>query len=113
MIRRDGRSQYAHRFVYEAERGPIPSGLTLDHKCRVRQCVNPAHLEPVTLAENILRGNGWSGRHARVTQCPHGHPYDDTNTYRGRGFRECRACNRKKASVRAFPRRVTSTRAPA
>lgn len=46
----------AHRVYYERERGPIPIGLQLDHLCRVRDCVNPDHLEPVTLAENARRG---------------------------------------------------------
>jgi hypothetical protein len=48
--------QYAHRFAYELQIGPIPEGLTLDHLCRVRHCVNGAHLEPVTGQENTLRG---------------------------------------------------------
>jgi HNH endonuclease len=47
---------YAHRYVYERERGPIPNGLQLDHLCRVRACVNPSHLQPVSRAENIRRG---------------------------------------------------------
>src|SRR6266496_2265386 len=46
----------AHRFAYELLIGPIPDGLQIDHLCRVRHCVNPAHLEPVTQRENILRG---------------------------------------------------------
>jgi len=46
----------AHRLAYELSVGEIPSGLTLDHLCRVRNCVNPDHLEPVTCAENIRRG---------------------------------------------------------
>lgn len=49
-------SKRAHRFAYEALVGPIPEGLTLDHLCRVRRCVNPAHLEPVTIGDNIRRG---------------------------------------------------------
>jgi HNH endonuclease len=47
--------QLAHRAMYEQEVGPIPEGLTLDHLCNVHACVNPAHLEPVTLQENIRR----------------------------------------------------------
>lgn len=45
----------AHRFAYELLVGPIPEGLTLDHLCRVTACVNPLHLEPVTLSENVKR----------------------------------------------------------
>jgi hypothetical protein len=45
----------AHRWVYEELVGPIPNGLTIDHLCRVKACVNPDHLEPVTNAENIRR----------------------------------------------------------
>ena len=47
--------QYAHRVSWQTFIGPIPEGLTIDHLCRVRLCVNPAHLEPVTLAENVRR----------------------------------------------------------
>ena len=45
----------AHRFAYESFFGPIPEGLELDHLCRVRQCVNPAHLDPITHVENLNR----------------------------------------------------------
>jgi hypothetical protein len=45
-----------HRDVYEQLVGPIPEGLVLDHLCRNRSCCNPAHLEPVTTAENVRRG---------------------------------------------------------
>ncbi len=54
----------AHRVMYELLVGPIPEGLTLDHLCRVRHCVNPEHLEPVTLAENVRRG--WRSRGGRL-----------------------------------------------
>ena len=46
----------AHRFYYEQQHGPIPAGLTLDHLCCQRACVNPDHLEPVTQKENVQRG---------------------------------------------------------
>lgn len=45
-----------HRVVYEQLVGPIPEGLVIDHLCRNRSCCNPAHLEPVTTAENVRRG---------------------------------------------------------
>lgn len=89
-----------HRVVYELVVGPIPDGLTLDHLCRNRACVNPAHLEPVTMRVNNLRGFGVSGVNARKTECPHGHPYDVANTRIYRGFRYCRACDRLKRERR-------------
>lgn len=52
-----GKRPVAHRHVYETLVGPIPEGLLLDHLCRVRCCVNPSHLEPVTPKENTLRGD--------------------------------------------------------
>lgn len=51
-----GKKRRVHRLLYEGVVGPIPDGLVLDHKCRVRGCVNPDHLEPVTSAENTRRG---------------------------------------------------------
>ena len=85
----------AHRFAYEQIVGPIPDGLQLDHLCRVRSCVNPAHLEPVTCQVNLLRGTGASARNAIKTHCPQGHAYGDFNTYiRPEGWRRCRECHR-------------------
>lgn len=85
----------AHRLAYEAMVGPIPDGLTLDHLCRVTRCVNPRHLEPVTLAENIRRAA------AATTHCPQGHAYGQDNTYRDpSGSRRCRACHREEQRER-------------
>lgn len=52
----EGRQYYAHRVSYVLNVGDIPDGLHLDHLCRNKRCVNPAHLEPVTFQENIRRG---------------------------------------------------------
>lgn len=56
---------HAHRWSYEQHVGPIPEGLELDHLCRVRNCVNPEHLEPVTSSENFRRSSRWPDREAR------------------------------------------------
>ncbi len=58
VIRGKHYNRIAHRAIYTALIGPIPEGLQLDHLCRVRCCVNPQHLEPVTLQENLRRGEG-------------------------------------------------------
>lgn len=87
------RTVRAHRLAYETAVGPIPDGLVLDHLCRVRNCVNPDHLEPVTSGENVLRGDTITARCAATTHCPQGHPYDEKNTYHNpAGFRACRTC---------------------
>ncbi|MFB7736235.1 HNH endonuclease [Streptomyces sp. NPDC056112] len=111
----------AHRFAYELLVGPIPEGLALDHLCRVRRCVAPAHLEPVTPRENVLRGLLFSprkgarkgtgkgtrrGPQSAATHCPLGHELTPENTYVGPvtsdrpyGRRRCRTC--KNAGKRA------------
>lgn len=85
-----GRS--AHRTLYTWLRGPIPDGLQLDHLCRVRHCVNPDHLEPVTCLTNVRRG-----AQATKTHCANGHLLSGDNLYTRPshpGRRECRACRR-------------------
>lgn len=89
------RKALAHRIAYELLVGPIPEDLVLDHLCRVRLCVNPRHLQPVTLQENILRGEGPAAKQARQTHCLRGHPFNKANTYHAKsGRRNCRACRR-------------------
>ena len=101
--RRRGRTtmrHYAHRLAYEHFVGPIPEGLELDHLCRTRSCCNPAHLEPVTHAENMRRG-----ALAQRTHCPSGHEYTPENTSvinypRGMQQRRCKRCARDRERVR-------------
>ena len=101
--RGEPRLTYAHRFSYEAKFGPIPNGLEIDHLCRVRNCVNPEHLEAVTSHENIRRGE--SGKYNREkTHCPKGHPYSGDNLYRRpNGDRHCRIC--KRSALREYKER--------
>jgi len=103
-IRRDGYGQWgtrymklaplvAHRVSYCLLIGPIREGMTIDHLCRNRKCVNPEHLEMVTQRENILRGVGLSAMNARKTHCPKGHPLSGDNLASHRlPVRVCRTC---------------------
>lgn len=93
IVRVGDKTQRAHRVSYLWEHGAIPDRMDLDHLCRVRHCVRPSHLEPVTRGTNVLRGEGVSAQAARATVCPKGHPYDAENTRHDvRGDRFCRRC---------------------
>lgn len=87
---------YAHRWIYEQTVGPIPEGYEIDHLCRVRHCVNPAHLEPVTHAENTARTTGFKKGYYNVgTHCPNGHERTPENTRLNTyGYRICAPCHR-------------------
>ncbi|WP_327169504.1 HNH endonuclease signature motif containing protein [Streptomyces subrutilus] len=96
----NGRPTRAHRTAYESLVGPIPEGLVLDHLCRVRHCVNPAHLEPVTVRENHRRGDNVPptrrGKARPKALCAQGHPLSGDNLgVSKRGERRCRACQRR------------------
>lgn len=107
------RTEMAHRYSHKIFKGEIPKGFTIDHLCRNRGCVNPDHLEPVTQRENLLRGNGWSGRNARKALCPRGHVLAGDNLCGWRlkkGFRECLICN-KEMQKRHYERRKRRNKA--
>lgn len=109
-VARDGGQQGAHRAAYELFVGPIPPGMTIDHECHNRsgcpltdstcphrRCVNPEHLVARSQGDNV---NASSNSNAAKTHCPHGHPYDETNTqYTPKGDRRCRECNRLRAKA--------------
>ena len=94
-----GKNKLAHRVSYELVCGPIPEELELDHLCRVRSCINPRHLEPVTRKVNAQRGISGrmlAARHRAITHCPAGHAYAGYNVRINlAGARECRACHRE------------------
>lgn len=88
-----GRTLQVHVVAYQLLVGPVPKGLELDHLCRVRNCVKPSHLEPVTHAENLRRRHHSTRK--SLNECPRGHPFTMDNTYvRPDGTRRCRACKR-------------------
>lgn len=92
-FRANGKSLLAHRWAYEHFVGPIADGLELDHLCRVRCCVNPRHLEPVSKRENQRRGIGWVAKQMAATHCPKGHEYTPENTRVWHGnSRSCWTC---------------------
>ena len=90
----------AHRVVYEEQVGVIPEGLHIDHLCRNRWCVNPEHLEPVTLVENVRRGESFTAINSRKTHCKNGHELTEDNIYQrpNRVDRGCRTCRREAVS---------------
>jgi hypothetical protein len=92
---RAGLAVLVHRWAYQQCVGPIPAGLQLDHLCRVRRCVRPSHLEPVTCRENQLRGDTFTAAKTAQTHCRRGHELTEANIYRRPDrphTRECRRC---------------------
>lgn len=103
-MRVDGHMVRAHRVAYQLLAGPIPDGLVIDHVrergCLNRNCVNPAHLEPVTNAVNVQRGTSPSSVARERTDCSEGHPLVGTP-----GKRYCPECRRTNSRRRLRARR--------
>ncbi|MDP4015355.1 MAG: HNH endonuclease signature motif containing protein [Candidatus Nanopelagicales bacterium] len=91
-----GKSMLAHRGAWEFVNGPIPDGLTVNHKCFQKRCLNTEHMELLTAGENTA--------HARraIRCCPAGHDYTPENTrVNAAGHRSCRECaNAQRAAAR-------------
>lgn len=90
----------SHRVVWEATHGPIPDGLTIEHKCAVRACQNVDHMELMTLSQNSTiaqERNPIVIANRAKTHCPQNHEYTEENTYRPpSGGRVCRDCQRER-----------------
>lgn len=84
----------AHRLSYEWCGNPIMNDLVIDHICRNRACVNPEHMEQVSLVENVMRGISVWAINARKTHCARGHEFTPENTYTHQNMRHCRECAR-------------------
>jgi len=94
-FRLTGKLQSPHRLTYMEAKGPIPGGLTIDHLCRNTLCVNPDHLEAVTMKENVLRGEGPTAKFARRTHCLDGHEFVRLKN----GHRVCLVCKEKRNKI--------------
>ena len=96
----NGKKWEAHRFCWNALRGAVPIGMTIDHLCSVKRCCNPDHLQVVTQRVNNLRSDGAAGVNARKTHCPRGHVLAGRNIYRRPDrpqWRDCLICRRASA----------------
>lgn len=119
----DGKGNLAHKWAYTHWVGPVLAEHTLDHTCHNRartcpggptcphrRCVNPAHLVPKPLADNVAESpNAQQNR----THCPHGHEFTEANTYLTlKGHRGCRACHAESERLRQEFRRTGVDRRP-
>jgi hypothetical protein len=102
-------TKWAHRLAFEFYIRPLDPGETVDHVrdrgCIHRHCVNPDHLDAVSIGENSRRSpNTLTGANIRKTHCPQGHPYAGDNLFYCQGKRKCRECVR--ARNRTYHHRV-------
>ncbi len=99
MFSYGGSKRAAHTIMYRLVVGEIRSGLECDHLCRNTRCVNPAHIEPVSRRENVLRGVSGCAVNARKTQCEYGHELSGKNlVLPADGSRQCRKCRNRRQS---------------
>lgn len=96
----------AHRFVYIVTFGPVPKGYTIDHLCRCRHCVNPAHLQAVPHRANVARGTARAAAGAKLTHCPDcGRPIEYLNVPKRWGCRACFLPTQRRKAMERYRRR--------
>lgn len=106
----DGKVKQVHRVSYEIHCGPIPDGYEVDHRCRVRDCYRPDHLEAVTHLENVRRGDSPAMQAARRSTCPRGHARTPENLRISvDGSRRCRVCRNELRNARRLAKRTETT----
>ena len=94
------KQQYAHIYSYKKYKGIIPKHYHIHHKCKVKKCVNPDHLQLVHESEH------YKIHHGLKEYCIHGHKYDDKNTRWKNGHRRCLACHNNEEKRRTFETRT-------
>jgi hypothetical protein len=99
----EGKQIGTHRASHMVFKGPIPPEFTIDHLCRNRACINPAHLEAVTLRENILRGECEAARNRRRETCIRGHQMIFSVKSGHRWCQECARMRRLRGFVPKHP----------
>jgi len=90
----------AHRFSYEVCSGLTVTNDHLHHTCENRACVNPEHLQDLTvLQHSLVTRTSACSIHREKTHCIHGHPFSEENTYirKDNGGRMCRTCGLARA----------------
>lgn len=105
----NGKQKRAHRIFYEYFKEPIPKGLVIDHLCRNHACVNPNHLEVVTIKVNNNRGIGVNTINRLKTHCSGGHLFTEDTIYESylkKGERRCKICTRDNDKKRKLKKKA-------
>jgi hypothetical protein len=93
----NGKQMFAHRLAVALSGRTIPKSKVCDHLCRNHSCINPEHIELVSMKENVMRGEAVTAKYARMDSCTKGHKFTEENTRihtdkKGRATRHCRCC---------------------